>query len=554
MTKQSAPTQSSEMATDPGLPSGAGGCVVGLDFGSESARGVLLDVETGALLASSVHPYRHGILTRSLPDETPLPRGYALQIADDYLEAADRILSRIARGRCVKSIGIGFTASSPLPAAADGTPLSQRHPDDPHAYVKLWKHSAQKQADAINARGGAFLDDFGGRLSGEWLIAKAVEIAECAPGLWAETERFIEAGDWLVWQLVGTEARSLGFAAYKAQYSVDDGYPEDAVPGLSTRLTRPKAIGSPAGLLTREWGERVGIIGPTTVAVAVIDSHVVLPAVGGVRPGCLVSALGTSAVHLLLNETRKPLPKGIEGMAVDGSIRGLWCYEAGQAAFGDVLAWFVRTFPRGDDLDASFRWYNAAAAEIDPLDQHVVALDWWNGNRVPHADSALSGVVAGLTLGTSAAAIYRALMESVCFGARTVVELFQAGGFPIDRVILTSGLADRSPLLVRIFADVLNRPVEVPVIAHPTAVGAAIHGAVAAGLVEDYADGAARFGARRVTVHHPDPKNARVYSELFSIYSSLNVSSDVRAALHAVDGVHARHEAAAAEECVRRSA
>ncbi|MBS1181570.1 MAG: carbohydrate kinase [Proteobacteria bacterium] len=509
--------------------------LVGLDFGSESARGVLIDSETGALLASATHPYRHGIMTRSLPDGTPLPRGFALQVADDYVEAVDVILNKIARGVRILSIGLGFTASSPLPASANGLPLSRQQPSEPHAYVKLWKHSAQRQADAINAAGGAYLRNCGGRLSGEWLIAKAAETAELAPDLWSAADRYIEAGDWLVWQLVGAEVRSLGFAAYKAQYADDAGYPTGLVPGLTDKLTPPRPIGSPAGLLTGEWCARTGIVGPTTVAVAVIDSHVVLPAVGGVKPGCLVSALGTSAVHLLLSQARRPLPKGIEGMAFDGSVRGLWCYEAGQAAFGDVLAWFVRTFSRGDSLAASFDWYNEAAAKIRPDAQQIVALDWWNGNRVPHADSALSGLIAGLTLETSAASIYRALLESLCFGARTVFELFRAGGFAIDRVILTSGLVEHNPLLVQIMADVLGRPVDVPVIAHPTAVGAAIHGAVADGLVADFAEGAATYGARQVAVHHPDPANAAVYDDLFAIYQRLSGSSDIQGALHAIE-------------------
>lgn len=513
----------------------AAGGLVGLDFGSESARGVLIDADTGELLASAVHPYRHGILTARLPDGTPLPRGYALQVADDYLEAAETILCAIARGVRVHAIGIGFTASSPLPATADGKPLSRQMPAEPHAYVKLWKHAAQPQANAINARGGAFLNDFGGRLSGEWLMAKAAETAELAPAVWARADRYIEAGDWLVWQLIGAEVRSLGFAAYKAQYTAEAGYPEGVLPGLTDRLSPPRPIGAAAGQLTAEWQARTGVIGPATVAVAVIDSHVVLPAVGGVAPGCLVSALGTSAVHLLLSETKRPLPPGIEGMAFDGSVRNLWCYEAGQAAFGDVLSWFVRTFARGDSLAASFDWYNEAAGRIRPETQQVVALDWWNGNRVPHADAALSGLLAGLTQQTTAASIYRALLESLCFGARTVHELFRAGGFAIDRVILTSGLAEHNRLLVQIMADVLGQSVEVPLIAHPTAVGAAIHGAVAAELVSDFAEGARRYGASRTAVYAPDPTNAAAYAELFAVYTALSASGEVRNALHAID-------------------
>ncbi len=175
------------------------------------------------------------------------------------------------------------------------------------------------------------------------------------------------------------------------------------VPDLERRLSTPLPVGS------------------AVVAVAVIDSHVVLPAVGGVATGCLVGALGTSAAYLYLSRAFKPLPPGIEGVAKDGTLRDLWCYEAGQAGFGDLLAWFVRTFPRGADLDASFSSYNAEAEKLKPGANHLLALDWWSGNRVPLADSGLSGLLAGFTMHTTAAGIYRALVEALCYGARTVV-------------------------------------------------------------------------------------------------------------------------------------
>ncbi|MDQ0391532.1 FGGY-family carbohydrate kinase [Labrys monachus] len=506
--------------------------LIGLDYGTESARGVLIDAASGEQVASHAHPYRHGVMT-SLPDGTRLPPLWALQDADDYIEAAGEILSRLGRGRAVEAIGLGFTASSPMPATGAGVPLSRIHPGDPHAYVKLWKHgAAQPYADAINAGGGAFLDNFGGKLSGEWLLAKAAQIADEAPEIWRETERFIEAGDWLVWQLCGREARSLGFAAYKAQYSEALGYPEGIVPGLAGRLSSPLGIGSAAGGLSAAWRERTGISGAAVVAVAVIDSHVVLPAIGAVSTGALVGALGTSAVYLFLNRDFRPLPPGIEGVARDGSIRDLWCYEAGQAGFGDTLAWFVKAFPRAPTQAGSFALYNGEAAAMAPGANHLLALDWWNGNRVPLADSGLSGLLLGLKTDTTAVGIYRALMESLCFGARTVLDLFEAADFSIERVILTSGLAQNNPLLVQIMADVFERSVEVPEIANPTAVGAAIHGAVAAGLVPDYAEGAARFGARRFTPYRPNPGHAPAYRTLYRNYRALCADDTVRRALH----------------------
>ncbi len=507
--------------------------LIGLDYGSESARGVLIDAATGEQIASRVHPYRHGIMTHRLPGGSRLPDAWALQNAADYLDAADDILGSLGRNRNIAAIGIGFTASSPLPAAADGRPLSQLYPDEPHAYVKLWKHSAaQPYADEINRQGGAFLANFGGKVSGEWLLAKAAQVEREAPHIWARADRFIEAGDWLVWQLTQREMRSLDFAAYKAQYTPMLGYPVEANPGLARRLGAPVPVGSAAGALSAEWRRRTGIGGHPIVAVAVIDSHVVLPAVGAIGPHTLVGALGTSAAYLLLNDSGGPLPAGIEGMAENGALPGLWCYEAGQAGFGDILAWFVRAFPRGADLAESFQRYNHDAAAPAPGRNRLVALDWWSGNRVPYADSHLSGLLVGLNLTTTSTDIYRALLESLCFGTRSILDLFQGGGLPVDRILLTSGLSQRNPLLMQMMADVLGRPIEIPLIRNPTAVGAAIHGAAAAGIVADFAEGAARFGARQYHTHHPEQARTRAYETLYREYRQLTADDQIHRTMH----------------------
>jgi L-ribulokinase len=509
--------------------------LIGLDYGSESARGVLIDARTGHVEASHTHAYRHGVMAACLPDGTPLQPFWALQDATDYTEAAAAILGELGRGRVVAGIGIGFTASSPLPARLDGTPLSAIHPGAPHAYVKLWKHAAsQPWADRITAAGGSFLDDSGGRLSANSLTAKAAELADEAPDLWSETDRFIEAGDWLVWQLTGVERRSYAFATYKAQFDSGLGYPLDVVDGLGGKLALPAPVGTPAGTLSPAWRARTGILGDAVVAVAVIDSHVVMPAVGGVVPGTLVGALGTSAVYLLLDDTDRPLPRGIEGVAADATIRGLRCFEAGQASFGDTLAWFVREFPRGGSVAESFAAYDAAARVLAPGATGLVALDWFNGNRVPHGDAHLSGMLAGLTQQTTAAGLYRALLEALCFGARGIVEILRGGGVPVDRVILTSGLSLKSPLLMQLMADILGREIHVPQREHLTAVGAAIHGAVAAGVVQDYREGSDRLGETNHALYRPEPGSAESYAALYAVYQALGRQVANRDALHAL--------------------
>ena len=516
-------------------PAPADGFLIGLDFGSESARGVLVDAGTGRIEASHTHSYRHGVMSAALPGGKTLPPFWALQDAADYVEAAAAILGTIGGGRAVRGIGLGFTASSPLPARADGTPLSRHHPGEPHAYVKLWKHgAAQPWADRITATGGSFLDGVGGQLSANSLLARAAELADEAPALWAEADRFIEAADWLVWQLTGREVRSGALAAYKANYRPGLGFPANIVPGLLAKLGTPQAVGTAVGPLSAAWRERTGIVGDALVAVPVIDSHMVMPGAGAVTPGTLLGALGTSAVFLLLDDAARPLPAGIEGVALGGVLPGFWCYEAGQAGFGDTLGWFVRTFPRGASAGESFAAYDEAAAALAPGEGRIVALDWWNGNRVPYGDTLLSGLFVGMTQRTTAAHLYRAVLESLCFGARSIMDHMLAGGAPIERVVLTSGLSLASPLLMQLMADILGRDIHVPQKDQLTAVGGAIHGAVAAGVVPDYAEGARRYGAAETRVFKPVTEARAVYDALYRIYRDLGAGTANREAMRAL--------------------
>lgn len=498
--------------------------VVGLDYGTGSARGVLVDADTGALAARRVAAYRHGVIDETGPDGRPLPPDWAIQVPDDWLEAAETILGGLAEavppGGEVVGLGLDATACTPLPTDADGTPLARRHPDRPHALAKLWKHHAgQPQADRQEAIGGAYLARTGGRTSCEWLPAKAAELAEGAPDLWAETARFIDCGDWIVWQLTGREARSACQAGYKA-HRLEDGFPaelEHLVPGLTGRLADPLPIGSAAGPMTDAWLRRTGLPGRPTVAVATIDAHAAVPAVGVAEPGVLVGALGTSACYLLMAPDFAPVP-GMAGAVPDGIVPGFWGYETGQAGFGDVLAWFVRRFFPGEAPETAFARLSDGAADLAPGEAGLVALDWLNGARTPFVDPELSGMILGLTLQTTPVEIWRALLESLCFGARRVVETLTGAGLAVDRVVLTSGLAEKNPLLLRLFTDVVGRPVAVPEVAEATARGAAIHGAVAAGVHPDFRTAAAALGPAPARILEPDPEATAVYDRLYALY------------------------------------
>jgi len=498
--------------------------VIGLDYGTGSARGVLVDADTGALAAREVAPYRHGVLDETGPDGRPLPLDWAVQVPDDWLEAAEATLGRLAgavpAGGAVVGLGLDATACTPLPTLADGTPLARRHPDRPHALAKLWKHhAAQPQADRQEAIGGRYLERTGGRTSCEWLPAKAAELAEHAPDLWAVAARFLDCGDWIVWQLTGREARSACQAGYKAHW-VDGRFPAELdrlVPELAKRLAEPRPVGSAAGPMTADWIARTGLPGRPAVAVATIDAHAAVPAVGVTAPGVLVGALGTSACYLLMAEAFAPVP-GMAGAVPDGIVPGLWGYETGQAAFGDVLDWFVRRFCEGEAAETAFARLNAEAATLAPGESGLLALDWLNGARTPFVDPELSGLVLGLTLQTRPVEIWRALLESLCFGARRVVETLTGAGLPVDRVVLTSGLAERNPLLLRLFCDIVGRPVAVPEVPEATARGAAIHGAVAAGVYPDFAAAARALGPAAARTLEPDPAATAVYDRLYAIY------------------------------------
>lgn len=515
-----------------------GPLAIGLDFGTESARGVLVRCSDGAVVATATFVYPHGVLDRTLPGTgVQLPPDWALQHPQDWLDALEALLRELATPDVV-GIGVDFTSCTVLPTDPDGVPLCCM-PDDiaePHAWPKLWKHhAAQPYADRINAAAArpeaGFLRWYGGKTSSEWLWAKGWEVLAEAPGVMRRAARWIEAGDWVVWQLTGREVRSTCQAGYKAHWQKGEGYPpasfwaalDPGLPALLDRLGPPQALGTAAGGLTAEWARRTGLPPGTTVAVAVIDAHAAVPGVGVGGPGRLVVILGTSACHLILDSQRREV-RGIAGVVEDGILPGWFGYEAGQASVGDILQWFVRTsVPAswGTTEAEVFAALERQAAELRPGETGLLALDWWNGCRTPLVDADLSGLVVGLTLRTEPPEVYRALLEAVAFGTRRVVETFEAGGVEIRDVVACGGLAERNALLLQILADVLGREVVASEVRHASAVGAAIYAAAAAGVYGSVEEAVARMGARGGTRYVPDPSAHRAYGGLYADYVEL---------------------------------
>jgi len=522
---------------------------IGVDFGTESARAVLVDVADGRQLATAVHRYASGVIDRKLPgSDVALPSDWALQDPDDYLEALGATVRSVlqqsgADPSEVIGIGIDFTACTMLPVTSEGTPLSRLADlsSEPHAWVKLWKHhAAQPEADLINdtaaARGEGWLDRYGRRTSSEWFFAKALQILDEAPHVYARADRLIEAADWVVWQLTGVETRNSCTAGYKALWSKREGFPEQGffaalAPAFADVVDEKMSrdISSPgerAGVVSAEAAVLTGLLSGTPVAVANVDAHVSVPAATVVSPGSLVAVMGTSTCHLALSATERVVP-GFCGVVEDGVVPGLYGYEAGQAAVGDMFAWFTGLVSGSGepdpDLHASLE---RAAASLVPGESGLVALDWWNGNRSVLVDADLTGLLLGVTLSTTPEDIYRALLESTVFGTRVIIETLETAGIPVDDVVACGGLPFQNELLMQLTADITGRPVRVAESAQAPALGSAMFAAVAAGpelgghaSIVEAAAHMARLGA---TEYLPAPESLPVYDELFGVYHELH--------------------------------
>lgn len=474
---------------------------LGLDFGTESVRAVLVDgggVERG----SAVARYRHGQITESLPKSRDrLPADYALQHPQDWLDSsASAVRAAMRRARLksgdVVGIGVDFTSCTMLPTQSDGTPLclSKEFAREPLAWPKLWKHhGAKQQADRMteiaNRRKESFLQDYGGTIGLEWFFPKVLETLENAPRVYAASEVWLEAGDWFVWQLVGGPAselpRSTCQAGYKALWSRETGFPSTgylkAVHPELANVVRDKLPGrflSPgevAGGLGSDIAKRMGLTAGIPVSAAVIDAHAGVPGAGAAEPGTLVMVLGTSSCHMI-NATERGNVPGVCGVVEGGILPGLFGYETGQAAVGDAFDWLRRTVGH-----RNFDKLNEFARAVAPGADGVRCLDWMNGCRTPLMDGHLRGAFTGLTLHHEPQHLYRALMEGSAFGVRWIVELLRENGVPVKRFVATGGLPHHNPLLVEIYADVLGEPISVHPSKNGPALGAAILGALAAG-------------------------------------------------------------------------
>lgn len=522
---------------------------IGIDYGTLSARALLLNIETGAEVAVSEYVYPHAILQPEYFATNYMNPAMSLQHPGDYLEALKLTIRDVLEKARISAddvcgIGFDFTSCSVLPVAADGTPLCflKEFQNEPHAYVKLWNsYSAQEEAEIITRiaaeRDENWLKLVSGKVSAEWLFPKLYETLRNAPHVFEKADRYMEYGDWITWMLTGKQVSSASFAGFKALWNPNTGYPENSFWAavdhrmgniIGTKVgTDVQSAGTLAGYIDRRGQELTGLNVGTAVSVPLIDAHAPMCSSGAVGPEQLLLTLGTSAAFTVM-DTKKRLIDGIFSSTEDGILPGLTAYDASQPSMGNTFAWFMENcVPERYANEAKqreislFQLLDEKAARLAPGGNGLLVLDWWNGNRAPYNDFDLSGMILGLTLKTKPEEIYRAIIESCAFAARMVRDLYQNGGIHIRDIRAGGGIARKNPMLMQIYADVLCIPIRVADSMQPGSKGGAIFAAVASGAYRDAYQAAEVLADKCETLYIPNGNNRDAYDALYEEYRRL---------------------------------
>lgn len=522
--------------------------VIGVDYGTLSGRALLVRISDGAEIASAVLPYKHAVIEDVLPASgEKLPVNWALQVPQDYVDVLLVTIPEVLKNSGINPadvIGMGtdFTACTMIPTRFDGTPLCEieEFSRNPHAYVKLWKHhAAQPYADRINelahARKEPWIVRYGGKVSSEWAFAKGLELLEEAPEVYSATECWVEAADWIIWQLTGQYVKNACTAGYK-ELLQDGDYPiGDFLKALNPDFENFASdkvahqlgeLGDSAGKLTAEMAEKLGLPAGISVAVGNVDAHVTAAAAQATGNGQMVAIMGTSTCHVINGANLKTVP-GMCGAVFGGITPGAWGYEAGQSGVGDLFAWVVDNLvpteylTKASEKGLNLHEYLSELASEKAIGEHgLIALDWLNGNRSTLVDHHLSGNILGVTLATKPEDLYAAIVESTAFGARMIVETFEKNGVAVDDFIAAGGLI-KNKYLMQIYADVLGRPIHIIGSDQGPALGSAIHAAVAAGAYKDIHEASKVMGTLKRDAFTPNREHHQKYSELYSIYEEL---------------------------------
>lgn len=523
---------------------------IGVDFGTLSARALLVDVSDGAELAQSEFVYPHAVMTDNDFCGVHLLKTDAFQHPQDYLDAFAYVVRDVTEKSGVNpcdiaGIGIDFTSCTPMPVKADGTPLCflEEFKNEPQSYVKLWKHhSAEKEAEEITRlaldRGEEWLESYGGKVSSEWLFPKLLEIYRKAPKVYAECDMYMEAADWLVFKLTGNNIRSSCMAGYKGLWNKSTAYPSNKFWAeidegfgdiIGTRISENvKPAGTKAGEINEYASHLTGLAPGTAVAVPLIDAHTALPASGIVDGGKLMIIAGTSSCHIVMSETENKV-KGICGSVADGIVPGFVAYEAGQAGVGDSFDWFVKNCVPPAYYDAAkekgmgvFDYLTQKAEELAVGESGLLALDWWNGNRTPYADYDLTGTIIGLNLQTKPEEIYRAIIESTAYGTKQIVDLYEANGVEINEIYISGGISQKNSFMMQMYADVLGKEVKISSCSQAGAKGSAVFAAFAGACFADIASSADIISEKAEKTYFPIEENTKKYQLLYKQYLMLS--------------------------------
>ncbi len=522
---------------------------IGLDYGTNSVRGLLVDVQTGAEIASSVFPYPHGKAGILLDERDP---DLARQHPQDYLDGAAAVITgvltqaRDARPDFapaqVVGVGVDTTGSTPLPVDADGTPLAltPEFTANPAAMAYLWKdHTGYAEAAEITALAAKmrpqYLAKCGGTYSAEWFWAKVLHCLRSHPDVYEAAHTWVEHCDWLPAVLTGTTApdvlkRGICAAGHKALFHPDwGGYPdEEFLAQLDERLVRLRRtlperafpVGEMAGTLSAEWANKTGLPKGLPVSVGAFDAH--LGGVGsGIRPGVLVKNIGTSACDMMVAPLTAELGDipGLCGIVPESILPGFYGLEAGQSAVGDIFNWFVHEVQPGGQGHAEL---TAGAERLRPGESGLLALDWHNGNRTVLVDPRLTGGIIGLTLQTTPAEMYRAWIEATAFGARVIMERLEEGGQTVESIVNCGGISIKNPLVMQIYADILGRPLAISRSAQTAALGSAIAGTVAAGAFPSFTEAMDAMTGLHPRTFEPDAARRDTYNRLYALYRRLH--------------------------------
>ena len=532
---------------------------IGLDFGTDSVRAMVVDTNTGAELGTAVANY-----PRWAKGEYCIPhQNQFRQHPLDYIEAmTSAITEALAQAgdearQAVVGIGVDTTGSTPCPVNEAGVPLAllPEYQENPNAMFHLWKdHTAIKEAAEINQANAEAKEDYlryvGGIYSSEWYWAKILHTVRVDATIRDAAYTWVEHCDWIPFLITGAEGannlrRSVCASGHKALWHADfDGVPSDFLASLDPLmadfrydlLKEAYPSDTVAGTLSPEWADKLGLSEEVKVAVGAYDAH--MGAVGGeIAPGYLSKVIGTSTCDIMVapSAENEHLVKGICGQVSGSVIPGMLGLEAGQSAFGDVYAWFKRliSWPlsllEGADADALRAKLDGeiipklaeAASQIAPTPEDGVTLDWMNGRRTPDANQALKGVIAGINLGTDAPRVFKSLVEATCFGARSIVDRFIAEGVEVEGVIALGGVAKKSAYVMQTLSDVLNRPIKVGTSEQTCALGAAMFAATAAGTYPTVDAAMQAMGGGFDAHYTPNPERVPIYEALYQKYQAL---------------------------------